>query len=79
MESNEYVLKDEMIDPETDVHCRWVDKTVKLKELSKHCRPFIGVFNTPDGSIRCDRCDISPQIAMGMPVDRLLTQLKSGD
>jgi hypothetical protein len=58
------------------VYCNWINGNVSADKLSKYCKPF---FSMKGEDCVCMRCELSPQIALGMPIDRLLEQLRSGD
>jgi hypothetical protein len=51
------------------VYCKWVNSEVDDDKLSKYCKPHIS-----DG--RCERCETSPALKMGTPVDKLIESLK---
>jgi hypothetical protein len=59
------------------VYCNWINGNVDPDKLSKYCKPFFQL--NQEGKYVCMKCELSPQIALGMPIDRLLEQLKSGD
>jgi hypothetical protein len=50
--------------------CNFVNQDVDPSRLSRFC---------PKEGDPCTLCNESPQLALGMPVDRLLDQLKEGD
>lgn len=51
------------------IYCRWIDQTVSEERLPDECKPFFTGHT-------CTRCEISPQLALGMPWKDLLRNLK---
>jgi hypothetical protein len=51
------------------IYCRWIDQTVDEDKLPIECKPFFAGHT-------CTRCEISPQLAIGMPWKDLLRNLK---
>lgn len=54
---------------EDDVYCKWVNATVKMKDIPASCKEFV-----KNG--RCIVCVTSPQIELGMSPDELLRNIR---
>ena len=53
-----------------EVYCNWIGMSVHENKLGKSCKNYI-----VDG--KCNKCARSEQLALGMPVEDLLRNLKS--
>ena len=66
----QYRIPASAIEASKQIYCRWIDQTVSEDQLPQECKKFF------QGSI-CTECEISPQLALGMPWKDLLRNLNN--
>lgn len=51
------------------IFCSFANTEVNRSRLSAFCKPFIS-------GDRCEKCEVSPALALGMPVGDLIDQMR---